>query len=230
MDYGRWSPRSIREAQEEDDDLRQLRRLITQGRKPSKEAVDGASIDLKTYYGMFDSLFVDKRGVLRYKYQLGSTAFHEKPPSRDLIVLTAEMAADAVRLVHEKGAHMAAESTVVRAMRHVFALNLGAITKRVISKCIKCQQSRGRPKPQRHTLYSTVQGYPWQGVLLDYVGPLARSTRGNRYLLTVQDAFSRYLEAFPVASATAKKTLDILVSLLKKFSFGLFLFISFSCG
>ena len=210
MDYGRWSPRSIREAQEEDDDLRQLRRLIMQGRKPSKEAVDGASIDLKTYYGMFDSLFVDKRGVLRYKYQLGSTAFHEKPPSRDLIVLTAEMAADAVRLVHEKGAHMAAESTVVRAMRHVFALNLGAITKRVISKCIKCQQSRGRPKPQRHTLYSTVQGYPWQRVLLDYVGPLARSTRGNRYLLTVQDAFSRYLEAFPVASATAKKTLDIL--------------------
>ena len=205
-----WNPRMVREAQEEDKDLQEIRKLIMRGQKPTKDATDAASINLKTYYGLFNSLYIDKTGVLRYKYQLGSTPFDEKPTSRDLLVLPAELAADAVKVVHEQGAHMAVDSTVERAMRHVYALNLNAITRRVLAKCIQCQQARGRPQPQRHTLYSTLQGYPWQRLTIDYVGPITRSTRGNRYLLTVQDAFSRWLEAFPVANATAKVTLDIL--------------------
>ena len=209
-EYGRWNPRAIREAQEEDDDLAEVRRLLTQGQKPSKDAVDGASVSLKTYYGLFDSLFIDKKGVLRYKYQLGSNAFHERPSARDLVILPPELAADAVMLIHERGAHMAAESTVERAMHHVFSLNMNSIARRAIAKCIKCQQARGRPQPQRHTLYSTLQGYPMQRLLLDYVGPVTKSTRGNRYLLTVQCAFSRWLEAYPTPAATAKITLDIL--------------------
>lgn len=45
---------------------------------------------------------------------------------------------------------------------------------------------------------------PWQVISLDYVGPLPRSTRGNKFILVVTDYFSKFVVLFPVRSATAK--------------------------
>ena len=43
-------------------------------------------------------------------------------------------------------------------------------------------------------------------------GPLTRARRtGRRYILTVQDGFTRWLEAFALPAATAKHTVEVLV-------------------
>ena len=39
------------------------------------------------------------------------------------------------------------------------------------------------------------------------------STRGNRYLLVVQDYFTKWAEAFPMPDQTAKRITDILIGL-----------------
>ena len=77
-----------------------------------------------------------------------------------------------------------------------FATNL-------LRQCTECQVKTGVLKDQRHTLISTVTGYPFQKLSLDFVGPLPTSHNGNKYILTVKDTFSRWLEAFPVRAATA---------------------------
>jgi transposase InsO family protein len=43
------------------------------------------------------------------------------------------------------------------------------------------------------------------------VGPLSASSKGNKYILTVKDCFTRWIEAFPIVAATALATIDILV-------------------
>ncbi len=46
---------------------------------------------------------------------------------------------------------------------------------------------------------------PFQRLNIDFVGPLHRSKYGSLHILTVQDAFTKWLEAFPVRAATAQK-------------------------
>jgi transposase InsO family protein len=53
--------------------------------------------------------------------------------------------------------------------------------------------------------------FPFQRISIDFVGPLAASSKGNKYILTVKDCFTRWIEAFPIVAATALETVDILV-------------------
>jgi hypothetical protein len=53
------------------------------------------------------------------------------------------------------------------------------------------------------TLTSVRAGFPFQRRPIDFVGPLAASSKGNKYILTVKDCFTRWIEAFPIVAATA---------------------------
>ena len=46
-------------------------------------------------------------------------------------------------------------------------------------------------------------GEPFERVAMGIIGPLPRSTRGNRYILTVVDHFSKHAEAYPIADQEA---------------------------
>ena len=205
-----WTPRMLRETQEEDADLKVIRRFLTKGEKPDKDSFNLASVGLKTYMGLFESLFLDNHGIIRYKYPYNEQP-GAAPTEKILLILPEDLAYDAIKMVHERGAHMAAESTAARALRYVWCHNLMELAKRVCRRCLPCQMAKKRPKDQRHTLYTPLQGYVFQRVTVDYVGPLCKAKGTScRYILTVQDSFSRWLEAFAVKTATAKTTLEIL--------------------
>jgi transposase InsO family protein len=53
------------------------------------------------------------------------------------------------------------------------------------------------------TLNSVRAGLAFQRRPIDFVGPLAASSKGNKYILTVKDCFTRRIEAFPSVAATA---------------------------
>lgn len=48
-------------------------------------------------------------------------------------------------------------------------------------------------------------------VMVDCVGPLPKSRRGNEYLLTIMDVATRYPEAFPLRSVKAKTIVEHLI-------------------
>ena len=205
-----WTPRMLKDAQEEDDELKVIRDFLAKGEKPDKEAFNIGSVGLKTYIGLFDSLFLDDRGILRYRYpyveQPGT-----QPREKILLVLPADLVYDALKIIHERGAHMAVEATAARAMRHVYCHNLLERTRQVVKRCRACQMAKRKPKDQRHTLYSPAQGYIFQRCTVDYVGPLTKAAGSNcRYILTFQDSLSRWLEAIPVKTASARTTLEVL--------------------
>lgn len=55
---------------------------------------------------------------------------------------------------------------------------------------------------------------PWSWIALDLVGPLSRTKRGNKYLLTCIDLSTRYPEAIPVKTTDAKSLVDPLFQIL----------------
>ncbi len=43
--------------------------------------------------------------------------------------------------------------------------------------------------------------FPWSDLQIDWVGPLPRSTRGNKYFLTVVCEFKKWIECLPAPNA-----------------------------
>jgi hypothetical protein len=72
-----------------------------------------------------------------------------------------------------------------------------------VANCLICQEKNHTQTDQRHTLVTTNDGFPFQRISIDFVGPLQPSTTGCKFLLTVKDTFSRWMEAFPIVNATA---------------------------
>ena len=60
-------------------------------------------------------------------------------------------------------------------------------------------QSPQYPRRNRAPLQPIYTGEPFERVAMDIVGPLPRTSRGNRYTLTVVDHFAKHAEAYPLA-------------------------------
>jgi len=66
--------------------------------------------------------------------------------------------------------------------------------------CVKCNQSKP-PAPVRAPMTSVSIGKPWQMIAIDILEvPLSYN---NRYLLVVQDYFTKWAEAIPIPDQTA---------------------------
>ena len=72
------------------------------------------------------------------------------------------------------------------------------------------------PKRLRARLETSLPGYPMQRVAMDVVGPLPKSRQGNRFILVVNDYFTKWPEAYAIpnheAVTVARKLVDEWVS------------------
>ena len=76
--------------------------------------------------------------------------------------------------------------------------------KTYVNSCTPCAQRKTPPhrKPAPLKIFDSVNK-PFERIAIDVVGPLVRTDAGNVYVLTVQHAFTRYLEAFPMKDSKA---------------------------
>ena len=73
-----------------------------------------------------------------------------------------------------------------------------------IKTCDKCQR-RKRPQPTpRAPMRTYVTGHPGERICIDIVGPVQQTERGNQYILTITDHFSKFAKAIPLRQHTAK--------------------------
>lgn len=80
-----------------------------------------------------------------------------------------------------------------------------------VNECIQCQENR--PRDLEVPLYSwNISSEPWARVHIDYAGLYE-----GKYWLIVIDSFTKWLEIFPVSSATSTVTIKILRELFARF-------------
>lgn len=215
MDHGPWVASKVAELQDIDPDIDTVKKAVKAKDPLTDLARSALSSAGKIYAGLFDSLYIDSQGVLR---QLKVDSFVNQPVETHPMILPRELWYEALQKAHLASAHQGAAATVERAQKHVYFPNMLRQAKELILSCTECQSRQGRQTDQRHTLVSHQTGYPFQKISVDFVGPLATSHRGNKYIFTVRDTFSRWLEAFPLKTATA----DNVVYLLEKEIFSRF--------
>ena len=200
-----WSRAEIRDLQLQDEDLSVIRRMVQQGRQVAHLDRHAMSQTGQTYAGLRDSLEMDKDDLLvRVDNTLPLIG------TRRQICLPKAIWEEAVRRVHVAGGHMAVEATVKRMQRNMYFPNMKREVTECLATCRDCQMKDRKKADQRHTLVSVQDGYPFQKLAIDFVGPLTPSAKGNCYILTAKCCFTRWVEAYPVKKATAEQVVRIL--------------------
>ena len=115
--------------------------------------------------------------------------------------------------------HLGIKKTLHRILSNFYWPSVKKDVTRFVKSCAICQRV-GKPnqvivKAPLHPIASL--GEPFSEVVLDIVGPLPKTKRGNNYLLMMIDRTSRYPEAIPIRSFNAKVIVRELVNFFTRF-------------
>jgi transposase InsO family protein len=106
--------------------------------------------------------------------------------------------------------HLGFNKTLEIVQRHFHWEGCYSDVQGYVQNCLSCKKRKAKstPVPLQPVVEAT---YPLEKLSLDIVGPLPKSDRGNRYILTCQDYFTRFPEAYAIPDQTAETIARVLV-------------------
>lgn len=119
----------------------------------------------------------------------------------DRVVIPKSLVKEIIKNFHDLPfvGHMGVSKTYNLLKDRVYWENMSQDIKDYIKKCISCNERKTSPHHRKAPLQKfQPANYPLELVAMDIVGPLVTSNDGNKYILTVQDYFTKYLEAIPL--------------------------------
>ncbi|CAM1304217.1 Uncharacterised protein r2_g1413 [Pycnogonum litorale] len=122
-----------------------------------------------------------------------------------------------MELAHDSilGGHLGVQKTLDRILGEFYWPGVHGDIKRYCRSCDICQRTIPKGRVRKAPLESVpMVNTPFAKVAVDLVGPLLKSSRGYRYILTVVDYATRYPEAIPLKSI---ETVDVAEALLDIF-------------
>lgn len=204
-----WSLEELLQAQEADPDIAPIRGFILAGKeRPPWEVVATYSPASKTYWSQWKRLYLRDGVLLRRFYCVDETEFYPQ------IVLPRALRSGVLKQMHEGevGGHFGVERTVARLQTRYFWYQMREDVTLWCSTCTRCA-SKARPLKKPQAPMGTVGvGAPMERVALDIMGPLNETDRGNKYILVVQDYFTKVVEAFPIPNDKAVTVAEVFAS------------------
>lgn len=151
-----------------------------------------------------------KEGVL-YLQSSGSSS-----STKQRMVLPQSLVKKALNEVHDgpAGAHLGRMKTLKKISARFWRPGLTKEVHRYCDGCLPCAKCKSRPTP-RAPLQSFPSGNPMQRIHIDIVGPLPRTRRGNRYILTVQCSFTKWTAYHPEGNGQVENIHKTLKSMPK---------------
>ena len=203
-----YSNQELQARQERDPPIKQLLQWKKTGRRPSGVDVASASPEVRSYWNYWDSL--ELHGNLLFKRAsrrngIGSYLQFLTPKSLRQTVL---------QTMHNSlsGAHLGRRKTTERVAQRYHWFGLSEDVKVWISRCDICSSVKKPSKKLRAKMGDMRLGAPMDRLSVDILGPLPLSRRGNKYILVVTDAFTKWVEIFPVPDQSAETCAKCIVN------------------
>ena len=208
---GVWEDRAaLRLAQEQDPVLRKvIEALKTSRSKPSSWSEQ----PLRRYAQLWQQLVVTAvDGIACRRYSPG--------PCDDVIevpLIPETLRKQALQSCHDvpSAGHQGAEKTLARLRQEVFWVNMARDVEEYCRNCVVCQRTK-LLMPVRAPMQNVPIGRTWQMIAVDVL-EVPLSSNSNRYLLVVQDYFTKWAEAIPMVDQTAATITNALVKLCSVF-------------
>ena len=204
-----WTLNDIQRAQRNDADINFIRVLMedSTSEKPPWSKVEGQSSDVKSMYQEWERLILHNDILFR------RWMTHDGG-SRKQVILPREFREPFIQLAHTgmTGGHLGRKKTEEQVNLRAYWPNWRSDVSTELRKCTECAQYH-RGTPARQTpLNPFSAGEPFEVVSVDITGKHPRSSKGNEYIVTVVDLFSKWGEAIPVRVHTAPVVASVLVN------------------
>ena len=82
---------------------------------------------------------------------------------------------------------------------------------RHVKTCRRCQERKAPQHRKRAQMVTYQVGAAWERVAIDVMGPLPQTQAGNKYILVIQDYFTKWVECHAMPDQTADTVARILV-------------------
>ena len=105
---------------------------------------------------------------------------------------------------HVLGAHLGTEKTYDRILGRFYWPGVKKAVQDYCRQCGECQRTSPKVTYHNPLIPLPIIETPFSRIAMDIVGPLPKSSRGHRYILVILDYATRYPEAVPLRSATAR--------------------------
>jgi len=150
----------------------------------------------------------DAEGYRWEKGLLLRTRLDQQGQAKDQICLPKAFRRRCMSLAHTKFGHLGRNKMIALLTPHFFWPNMSKDCQDFIRQCPECQKhDKARPPPSPMQLRETVT-VPFERVAVDIVGPFPTAKCGYRFLITCIDLATRWPEAVPVRTATARVIID----------------------
>ena len=199
----------LRSAQQQDVVTSQLYQLLSTSTTPSSSTFKQP---IMRRYGQIWPQFSVVDGIVCRSYHPDSTAEMVVVP-----VLPSSLHHQALSRAHDLpiAGHQGKRKTLHRLRQEAYWVNMANDVEQYCRECTKCQQTKP-PTPARAPLNTVPVGRPWQMVAVDIL-EVPLSSCNNRYLLVIQDYFTKWPEAIPLPDQTAPRITAELVKFFSRF-------------
>lgn len=186
--------------------------LILQGKeegvRPSRSELDPEDVSAQLYWSYWEALTL-RDGVLYKRWDapnLKSRIFQLIVP-RKRIKEILEKAHDGA-----SGGHFGVNKTLEKIRRRFYWASCKQDVENWCRTCKFCISKKGPSSKGKSPLQIYNVGTPFERLQMDILGPLPKSSSGNRFLLVVVDCFTKWVEAFPLKNMRAKTVAEIFVN------------------
>lgn len=112
---------------------------------------------------------------------------------------------------HPLSGHLGRFKTYKRIHALAYWPNLSVDVKNFVQNCHTCPLYKPECRRPPGKLEQTIVSRPWEMLGVDLMGPLPRSSSNNVHLLVFVDYYSRWVELFPLRTATAETVSRVLI-------------------
>lgn len=194
-------------AQEEDEEIKQILLKKKEGVKPSWQEISSFSPETKYWWAIWDSLEI-KEGLLCRRWE----STNGKHVSWLLVVPKSKIE-EVLKECHDAplGGHFGIKKTLAKVRERFYWLDHRKAVDEWCRRCYICSAKKGPAEKGRGAMKVYNVGAPFERIALDIVGPLPRSSAGNKYALVVVDYFSKWPEVIPIPNQQATTIAKVLL-------------------
>ena len=197
--------------QRADNNLSPIIKFLTTGALPKSQKQARKILLLQSQYAMFNDMLYHSRVA---KAQRTKTLSHYQ------LVLPAVLINTVLKLYHESpmGGHGGIQDTLNKIKETYYFDKMSVIVGNYVKSCDDCRKRKRTTHKTKATItaFPTPTG-PFQVWEVDLYGPLHISLKGNVYVFTAADMFSKFTFAKPLANKDALSVSNALFHLFASF-------------
>ena len=118
------------------------------------------------------------------------------------VLLPSSLVSAALEIFHDRKSHSGVCKMIKEMRRQFFWRGMDKDIKRYIKQCVSCARHKGDVIKNQALVSYPTPDYPFQRVHMDLLTNFNESLRGNRHVMVIIDALTRFTEIIPLSGKT----------------------------